>query len=546
MKSPNMKKIKSFALILVATLFTGCASISSQSYASHTSYTSNLWDVITDRFSLPDETTANRSVRAQVNWYMRHQSLMTRQATSASPFLYYIYQQVRAKHMPSEIALLPMIESGYNPFANSHAGAVGLWQLMPSTASGYGVNVNWWYDGRRDVIASTKSALTYLAYLNKFFHGNWLLAIAAYNSGEGTVQKAVLRNKRLGRSTSFWQLKLPAETRTYVIELLALATILNHPNEFPANFPSIPDQPYFTVANVGSQIDLAYAAKMAGLSLTTLTNLNAGYNRWATDPAGPYKLLIPIDREAQFMTALRYAPKNKLMTWQRYQIRRGDSLSTIARRFHATINIIENINHIRNGQIHVGSYILVPMDSKNIENIAIAQQRNYFQSQHSIPDVKVLHHIVKRGESLASIARDYRVSLRKLAFWNGMRMNQVLTPGTDLTIWPSKLTRYAGRASIVYTVRPGDSLSKIAGRYHTTVAAIKRHNQLNTTLLKPGQRLNIPVVKEAQKIVYAVKRGDTLSKIAKHYGVSLSNILRWNHIKDAHKIFVGERLVIYP
>ncbi|MAZ77185.1 MAG: lytic transglycosylase [Legionellaceae bacterium] len=542
-----MRKIYKLLLAtLTCLIISSCSPVANQGFAEHASYQNNLWDVIADQFSLPGETTSNRAVRAQVNWYMRHQSMMTRQATSAKPFLYYVYQQVKARHMPSEIALLPMIESGYNPFAHSKVGAAGLWQLMPSTASGYGVTINWWYDGRRDLVASTNAALTYLAYLNKFFHGNWLLAVAAYNSGEGTVQKAVLWNKRHKRSTSFWQLKLPAETRTYVIELLALATIISNPDAFPTNFPSIPDEPYFTTVNVGSQIDLAYAAKMAGLSLTALTNLNAGYNRWATDPAGPYKLLIPLDREAQFMTALRYAPKNKLVTWQRYQIQRSDTLARIAAHFHTTIELIESINHIQNARTQVGRYILVPMDSKNIENIAIAQQREYFQSQHSIPDVNVIHHIVRRGESLSSIARDYRVNLRKLAFWNGVKPTDRIKPGSDLTIWPSKLTRYGGRSNVTYTIKAGDTLSKIAARYGVSVTAIKRHNQLNTTLLKPGQRLVIPVVREVKKIYYTVKRGDTLSKIATHYGVSVSNLLRWNHIRNQHKIFVGEKLVIYP
>lgn len=520
--------------------------MSSTTYAKHTSYQSNLWDVIADHFSLPDETTANRSVRAQVNWYMRHQALMARQGSNAKPFLYYLFQQVQARHLPSELTLLPMIESGYNPFAHSKAGAMGLWQLMPSTASGYGVKIDWWYDGRRDIAASTKASLTYLTYLGKFFHGNWLLAVAAYNSGEGTVQKAVRRNRALGRSTSFWNLKLPAETRTYVTELLALATIISHPDEFPTKIPMIPNEPYFNSVDVGSQIDLAYAAKMAGLSLTQLTNLNPGYNRWATDPTGPYRLLIPIDREAQFIAALRSVPKNKLVTWHRYQIQRGESLNEIALRFHTSVSMIESINHMRSSHIQAGTYLLVPMDSKDIQNIAIHEQRKYFQSQHSIPDVNVIHHAVRSGESLSSIAREYRVTLRQLEFWNGITSHQMLKPGTQLTIWPSKLTSQAARTSVSYTVKRGDTLSKIAARYHTSVKAIERHNQLNTTMLKPGQHLNIPAIRETVKVYYTIKRGDTLLAIAKHYHVTLKNLLHWNHIKNAHKIFVGEKLVIYP
>jgi membrane-bound lytic murein transglycosylase D len=191
----------------------------------------NLWDVLREEFTLPHYED-NPAVQEKIEWYMNNQDFLLRSATRAAPYLYYILQQVKKRHLPAELVLLPIIESGYNPFAISNMGAMGIWQMMPDTASGLGIKRDSWYDGRRDVIASTRAALNYLAYLQSFFDGNWLLAIAAYNTGEGNVLAAIRRNIREGYGTDFWSLPVAQQTKDYVPRLLALAVIISHPDLF--------------------------------------------------------------------------------------------------------------------------------------------------------------------------------------------------------------------------------------------------------------------------------------------------------------------------
>ena len=245
----------------------------------------NLWEKIQYQLalSIPDDQAR---LDAQRKWFLRHPDYMGRVSKRARPFLYHIVKRLNEENMPIELALLPIVESAYDPFAYSHGRASGMWQFIPGTGKRFGMKQTWWYDGRRDVIASTDGAIKYLKYLNKMFDGDWLHALAAYNSGEGRVLRAIKKNKAKGKSTDFWSLELPKETRAYVPKLLALADILKHQDKYNFKWPAITNAPVVEIVNVGSQIDLALAASMAGLTIAELQALNPGYNRWATDPDG--------------------------------------------------------------------------------------------------------------------------------------------------------------------------------------------------------------------------------------------------------------------
>ncbi|MEJ2382242.1 MAG: transglycosylase SLT domain-containing protein [Gammaproteobacteria bacterium] len=257
-----------------------------------------VWQRLRRGFRLPDYD--NPRVRTQLQWYANHQEYLKRVMDRAEPFLYMITQQVEKRGMPSEIALLPVVESAFQPFAYSHGRAAGIWQFIPSTGRLYGLKQNWWYDGRRDVVASTDAALDYLDKLDKQFNGDWLLALAAYNSGEGTVASAVARNRRRHIPTDFWSLRLPQETESYAPKLLAIAAIIKNPQKYGIQLKPIPNKPQVALVDVGSQIDLALAADMAGISIEEMYRLNPGFNRWATDPRGPYRLLVPVDKKERF------------------------------------------------------------------------------------------------------------------------------------------------------------------------------------------------------------------------------------------------------
>lgn len=242
-----------------------------------------------------------------------------------------------------------MIESAFDPFAYSVAGAAGLWQLMPRTGAGLGLKQDWWFDARRSISSSTDAALSYLIYLNKFFNGNWILAIAAYDAGEGTIDRAI---KSAGvRNASFWELSLPRETQIYVPRLLALAEIIKNPGQYQLILPEIPYLPYFQEVNIGSPIDLNHAAKMAGISYNELIKLNPGFNRWTTDPHKPIKLLIPAEKVHQFNLNLANLPEEKRVSWEIHTVQPGESLDTIAVRYHTTVNLIKQLNQLATNQI---------------------------------------------------------------------------------------------------------------------------------------------------------------------------------------------------
>ena len=300
---------------------------------------SNLWNALRSSFQLKEEYQ-RPEVQEQIQWLIEHPQYFERVTSHAAPYLYYILQELRKRNMPGELALLPMIESDYNPLAhNAHSGAIGLWQIIPSTGLGYGLQQDSWFDGRKDIYKSTHAALSYLNYLSHFFHGNWSLAVAAYDAGEGTVQQAVRSNSVQRKSTDFWSLRLPKETKVYWPRLLALATIINHPDNFPIPIPYTPNKPYFTRLDVGTQINLYRAAELAGMSYAEFAKLNPGHSRGAMSPEGPYTIVLPLEYVDDFMNRLNHEKiRSNSTTAQYYQIKKGDSLSQIAQDYHVTVN----------------------------------------------------------------------------------------------------------------------------------------------------------------------------------------------------------------
>jgi membrane-bound lytic murein transglycosylase D len=268
--------------------------------------TSDLWEQLRREFQLPEQD--NKRIRVQRNWYMKHPSYMQRVTERARRYGWHIQQQLRQRNMPAEIALLPIVESAYDPFAYSHGRAAGLWQFVPATGKRFGLKQDWWYDGRRDILDSTAAALDYLQHLHKRFKGDWLLALAAYNSGEGTVSKAQRKNRKKGKPVGFWDLSLPGETRDYVPKLIALKQLVATPSVYGVKLETVPNRPFFEVVETGAQIDLAVAADLAGLELDKLYRLNPGFNQWATSPDGPHRLLIPVDQADMFRQAVAELP----------------------------------------------------------------------------------------------------------------------------------------------------------------------------------------------------------------------------------------------
>ncbi len=442
-------------------------------------------------------------VLQELNWYSSHPGYIQRIQERAEPYLHFILEEIDQRGMPSEIALLPAVESAFQPFAYSPGRAAGMWQFIPSTGRHFGLKQNWWYDGRRDVVSSTRAALDYLQSLSKQFDGDWELALAAYNSGAGTVRNAIRRNQKKGRATDFWSLDLPDETSAYVPRLLALSEVFRNPEEHEIALLSLPDEPYFTTVDIDSQLDLALAAKMADLPIQDLYLLNSGFNRWATDPEGPHRLNLPIDKADRFVEALEKMPQEERLTWKRYKIKPGDNLGAIARQHKTTVKLLRQVNKLHGNNIRAGKHLLIPVSSQSFDQyVYSAEQRKASIQNRQRKGNKQLY-VVKAGDSLWKIARNYNVSYKKLAKWNGMAPGDPLKAGQRLVIWtdqtvtaeisPLDLQPAGTQSSLHYRVRRGDSLSRIAQRFKVSVADLKRWNALNGKYLQPGQRLKLYV-----------------------------------------------------
>lgn len=441
----------------------------------------NVWSVMRSQFSL-NHAVNQPEVQTQLRWLIAHPSYLHKLARS-KPYIYHIVTEVRKRNMPGEIALLPMLESAYDPFAYSGAGAAGLWQLMPGTGTTLGLKQDWWFDGRRSIRPSTDAALNYLHYLHHFFHGDWTLAIAAYDSGEGTVSRAIKNSGQSGTNINFWILPVPNETKAYVPRLLALAELIKYPDHYKMNLPDIPHVPYFEEVTIGSQIDLNHAAKLAGISYTDLIKLNPGYNRWTTAPNQPFKLLIPASKVASFNRNLSKLPEEKRVSWQKHTVRPHENLQRIARQYFTTPRLIRELNQLKSDTLRVNQVILIP----STKNAPTTAKRSVFPSRTKpifTPKIYKTIHIVQANERLADIAKKYKLSATQILSWNHLQAGQALQKGQTLSLWRKSTPPQ------VHQVVAGDSLGQIAKRYHTNINTLTRLNpSLAHRVLQPGQRL---------------------------------------------------------
>jgi len=439
------------------------------------------------------------AIDVQLAWFEHNPEYLERVFQRGQRYMYHIITEVEARGMPLEFALLPVVESAYEPFAYSRSRAAGLWQFIPDTGRRFGLKRDWWYDGRRDVVESTRAALDYLQALHDQFGGDWLLAIAAYNVGENSVQRELDFNRANGKPADFWHVRLPAETRAYVPKLLALKRLMAEPERYGLEFAVIPNEPYFALIDTDSQIDLKIAAQLAGTSYDELVALNPGYNRWATDPDGPHRMLVPIDNADAFDAALKTLGADDRVRFASHDVARKETLPMIAKQYGTTVAVIAKINDLKDGKISAGQTLKIP------------------EISGQLPD-KVL-----------------------------LAASRVDRPETDLG--------GRGRRQIVYRVRAGETLSSIARRHGMPVSTLARLNNLGAqdTLVK-GQRLVIKAsarrhrdegISAGRRLLYTVRSGDTVYSISRQFQVSVSQLKSWNGLNEHHQIKAGKRLVMY-
>lgn len=391
--------------------------------------TTDLWQRIRPQLSIIETVTAEsgtRRIAEERSWYIDNPQYLTRVSSRSTPYLHYVVEEIERRDMPMELALLPIMESAYDPFAYSHGRAAGLWQIIPGTGRELGLTQDWWYDGRRDLQDSTDAALNYLTQLSERFDGDWLKALAAYNAGPGRVSRAEKRNRAKGLSTDFWSLKLPRETRAYVPRLLALAELVAEPDRYGQSLTGVSNHQYFDTVDIGGQIELSRAAELAGIELGELQRLNPGYNRWATSPQGPHQLLVPATASEHFSAALASLTSEDRVQWTRYRVARGDTLISIARSHGTRVDVLRSINDIPDSRIIAGDTLMIPSAPTDKDLAAL----------NGASMMRKVGYRVRSGDSLARIAGKFNLTVDDILGWNQeLRNRKYIHPGQRLTLY---------------------------------------------------------------------------------------------------------------
>lgn len=423
-------------LLLISTIWLGWLNMPAQ--ADIVSDNRNIWSVISQHFTIPSDIHKT-GVQAQIDRDLQHPKYIRHLTENARPYLYTVFQETEKRHMPAELALLPMVESNYIPAGRSNMGAVGLWQLMPDTAYGYGVKMNSWYDGRRSTTVSTKVALTFLSYLYEQFDHNWLLALAAYNAGPGTVMAAIHYNEARGRPTDFWALPLPKQTQAYIPKLLALAAIIQHPAEYGIHLSPVMNKPVASAVTIKKQMPLEKIASLAHTSVSTVKKLNPALSQSSTPPHQTITVMLPVNKKPVFEQHMK-AQKviddaiaaKKL---DHYTVQHGDSLDKIAKKFHTTVSALQEINQLRSGLIRIHQALLVPKLFEEIDHHKTTAKPAVTKAvvKHITAHVQSHFYTVKRGDNLRVIARIHHTTIAHLMAINHLR-HSMLSIGEHLKL----------------------------------------------------------------------------------------------------------------
>ena len=473
--------------------------------------TEDLFQRIRNGFAMPDIN--NDLVLYHQQWYLNRPDYLRRMVERSSLYLFHIVNELEKRGMPMELALLPMVESAYNPMAYSRSKASGLWQFVPATGKRYNLDQDWWKDERRDIVASTAAALDYLQSIYEM-HGDWHLALASYNWGEGAVGRAISKNAAQGLPTDYQSLTMPNETKNYVPKLQALKNIFSNPAMMAElSLPTIPNRPYFGTVTKTANIDVTVAAKLAEMPVQEFVALNPSHNRPVIKSETP--LVIPADKVETFISnAEAHESSNKpLSMWQTYVMRIGDKLDKIASRFGISLGKLKEVNGIfGKAKAKPGLPLLVPGQTggEPITMAALPEQPQVAQQPEATPAPTSQTHTVRKGETLPAIAKRYGVSVAELKRGNQLRSDKVKVGQRLSVMTPAQ------------KVAKNETKAEKAGKPEKGEKAEKT----NTKTAKQEKQDK----KSAKVVRYTIRRGDTLSSIARQFKVDTDDLLRWNRV----------------
>jgi membrane-bound lytic murein transglycosylase D len=566
MMSDNFNKSVNIFVFLIALVITGCSETPneplviedstdiSKSYSNSNqkpsqgffkkrlkslfSHNDTVWERMLSLYSFPEVN--NERVDRELSYFLSHPDYIARVQERAAPYMHLILDEIEAKNLPGELALLPVVESAFIPEAYSRSAASGLWQFIPSTGRLYGLEQNSWYDGRRDIYASTIAATTFLKELGEEFNGDYFLALASYNWGKGNVSKAIMRNEYQGLPTDYWSLNLPKETSDYVPRLLAVAKLFANAERYGVRLQNVPNRPYCEVVNVGSQLDLDKAAELANTPLSHLMKLNPCYKKGTTSPYGPHRLLVPVQHAHNFKQKLAQLPYSERVNLRRYEedmlaekvrqnelyaermrdredrfesrrqrevivakqryytppttptvaykVHHGETLSAIAQNHGTTVGNLRQINHLSKNNVNSGGYLKLPAS-----NYASAS-REFHKPSKSKP-VGGQVYVVKKGDTFFNVSKRFAVSRNNIASWNNISPNGNLKLGQRLVIkgGVQQVASASPTRLIRYTVKKGDSLMQLSRKFGISLSDLRKSNPQAAKGIRPGQNIKIVV-----------------------------------------------------
>ncbi|EHY30949.1 LysM peptidoglycan-binding domain-containing protein [Sutterella parvirubra] len=517
--------------------------------AEEDSIPGDVWERIRRGFAIPD--LASPAVDRWLRFYTRDPAYLRRMADRAGQYLYDIVENVEARGMPMELALLPFVESAFQPEALSKAKAAGLWQFMPATGNDYSLNQNLWRDDRQDVLQSTRAALDYFEYLHGMF-GDWQLALAAYNWGEGSVSRAIARAKRAGRAADYAHLRMPRETADYVPKLEAIKRIIENPSKYGIELPDVGNEPFFVTITKPRDIDTKTAAELAGMPLEEFRALNPSYKLPVIVASHNNVMLLPADRVDYFIDNLAswMDSGQPLSRWSTYKLQQGETLAALAERAGMSESFLREVNGIPKGrQVLPNSTLLILSDAGDDISADDADARLRLSPQTTWRRVT---YRVRPGDTLSTIARRWHITMKSIVTANRLRSDR-LRAGQRLILTVPNVERapiqQASRSTgshKIHAVSSGETLSSIARRYGVSVSALRTTNRISGNVIRPGQRLRIPGTAGDDlpaAVIYTVRQGDALSTIAQRFGTTVTKLKRANRLTN-NTLRVGQRLEI--
>ena len=427
-------------------------------------------------------SSSNRQVKLEektlryINAYLANPSQLEKLLEKGRYFIYFVLEELDRYGLPSELALLPYIESNYDPFSISSSGAMGIWQFMPATARIYGLKDTWWYEQRHDPLVSSKAAVRYLAYLHNRFNKEITYTLAAYNGGPTLLEKRIKLNKKANKPTNYENLKLPRQTQEYVPKFMAIVELVLNAKKYGINLPDFPNKKVLGSVELDGQVEILAFSEFAGLKPEFVYKLNAGYTKWASPPGNKTIFNVPIELEEMLNLKKDKFIQTNQINWVTHKVSKGDSLWKIAEEFDTEVNVLKKVNYLSSNTLSLNQELLIPLSND--------------QNQSFIP---YQAHIISEGDTLWNLGIRYKISPAEIAKNNGLRMSSPLTIGKELNIGNKNIYRTINskKRTIFYSVKQGDSLYRIADIFNIEISDIKNINKLPGNEITPGQVLKI-------------------------------------------------------